>query len=61
MFKIICVALSLSDFPGGAILFRLQSLLSLLVDWLVALHSSNMLVYLRDGSAQTIFACCHIG
>ena len=28
--------------------------------WLVASRYSNMRVYLRDGSAQTIFTCCHI-
>ena len=31
-----------------------------IVGWLHALRPSNMLVYLRDGSAQTVnFTCCH--
>ena len=29
--------------------------------WLVAYCPSNTLVYLRDGSAQTICTCCHNG
>ena len=29
--------------------------------WLLAQHSSNMLVYLRDGSAQTILGTATLG
>ena len=32
---------------------------AMLVRWLVDQRPSNRLVYLRDGSAQTSFTCCH--
>ena len=37
----------------------MSSLLRLFVCLFTVLRPSSMLVYPRDGSAQTIFACCH--
>ena len=44
---------------GGGCVSRRIKFRTAYLAFLIAWHPSNMLVYLRDGSSQTICACCH--